>query len=67
MEINMKGINMTRFNTQLAEIAADHDLCKKVSQGVALGQSIRHIANKFQLSDYAVRKIAKHWADSHIK
>ena len=54
---------MFRFNTQIAELAADRDLCKKISQGFALGQSVRHIANKFQISDYAVRKIVQYWAD----
>ena len=54
---------MIRFNTQIAEIAADEDLCRKVYQGYILGQSVRHIANKFQISDYAVKKLAKYWQE----
>jgi len=55
---------MIRFNTQLAEIAADKDLCKKICECYTMGQSVRHIATKFQISDYAVRKIAKYYANA---
>ena len=48
---------MLRFNTQTAELAADPELCQKVYQGFILGQSLRHIANKYQISQYAARKL----------
>ena len=54
---------MMRFNTQTAELAADEGLCQKIYQGFTFGQSVRHIANKYQISDYAVKKIAKYWQE----
>ncbi len=51
---------MKRFNTQTAELATNFKLCKQIYDGYLAGQSIRHIAIKHDISDYAARKIAKH-------
>ncbi len=55
---------MIRFNTQTAEYAGNQVLCKELTERLQLGQSVRHIANTFGISDYAVKKLAKFWLDS---
>ncbi len=54
---------MITFNTQIAELVNDQELCQKVYQGFNLGQSVRHIGKKYDISDYAVRKIVKFWLE----
>ena len=52
-----------RFNTQIADLTEDQSLCQKVYENYCQGQSVRHIANKYGISDYAVRKLAKYWQE----
>ena len=54
---------MQRFNTQIADLVEDEDLCRCLSQSIDLGMSIRHIAKKHGVSDYAVRKLAEYYKE----
>jgi hypothetical protein len=54
---------MTRFNTQIADLVEDLDLCRNIYNCFQLGQSIRHIAKKHGVSDYAVRKLAEYYKE----
>lgn len=52
---------MIRFNTQIADLVENEDLCRTIFKGFELGQSVRHIANKHDISDYAVKKLVQYW------
>ena len=52
-----------RFNTQTAELAMNQELCKQIHKGFFTGQSVRHIAAKYGLTEYAVRKLAHYWQE----
>jgi hypothetical protein len=54
---------MSRFNLQIAKLVEDQDLCQSVHSNFQLGYSIRYIANKYQISRYAVIRIAKYWQE----
>jgi len=54
---------MIRFNTQIADLVENKDLCRDIYNGIQLGQSIRHIANKHDISDYAVKKLAQYFKE----
>ncbi len=52
---------MSRFNSQIAPLLENQDLCQEVYQNFQLGYSIRYIASKHQISRYAVIRLAKYW------
>ncbi len=54
---------MIRFNTQIADLVEDLDLCRNIYNGFQLGQSVRHLATKHNISDYAVKKLAHYYRD----
>ena len=52
-----------KCKTQIAELAINQDLCQRVYDCFIHGQSVRHIARKYQISEYAVKKIVKFWRE----
>ncbi len=52
-----------KFNTQITDLVENEDLCRSIYQGYQLGQLVRHLANKHDISDYAVKKLAKYWQE----